>query len=471
MPDRVPTRRARGVRTASALFALGFAAIAFLDGDWIGGEPVFGWAQAALLFGGLVLGSSCFAPLEWNARVLALFVSTVFTMLGAELGLRLLYSPRYYPPFQLDARLLYALVPGAQREYRRAAVNGGERILYRINSAGFRGDELAPKHSVTRIVVYGDSFIQAEYSDLEHTFAERLERGVSERLGKQVEVVNAGVAGYGPDQILRRMEVELAALRPDLVLVALFAGNDFGDLVRNKLYRLDENGRLRENAFTLEPELARKLETSRREWILEKILRELTRPLRADDPWALDVPDSTRLSRMEAFLEQSRAEYHQYVVEGDNVVRELLSDPYNADVSLTPDSDSARYKMELMDRVVAAMKEGSDKLGIPLALVLIPHPIDVDGHESGAVDRARYPDYAPSRPTEILAGIAQAHGIPCVNLFAPFQERGGRALYFHGADDHWNDRGQEVAAAVVEEFVIANDLLGRAAHPSSTAPE
>lgn len=448
MGDRDVTGRARVVRATTALLALGLAALGLREE---------GLVQGALFAGAIGLVACCFVRLDWNARALVLFASTALSLLAAELGLRLLLSPRYYPPFQLEARRHYALVPGAQREYRRTAINGGERILYRVNSAGFRGEELAVGHAVIRVVVYGDSFIQAEYSELPHTFAERLERRLAEASGRAVEVVNAGVAGYGPDQILRRMEAELSSLRPDLVLVALFAGNDFGDLVRNKLYRLDAEGGLRENSFTLEPSLRRKLETSRREPILRKLVRGAVRPL--GEPWNPDEDPSARAERMESFLARSGAEYREYVIEGDDVVRELLSDPYNADVSLTPGSDSARYKIAMMDAVLAEMKRLTEHPRIPLGLILIPHPIDVDRHESAEVNRARHPTYEPSGLTDILERIAKRHAIPCVNLFAPFRERGGRALYFRGADDHWNDLGQDVAAALASEFVTSRRLL------------
>jgi hypothetical protein len=173
---------------------------------------------------------------------------------------------------------------------------------------------------------------------------------------------------------------------------------------------------------------------------------------------------------MESFLAQGAAEYREYVIEGDDVVRELLRDPYNADVSLTPNTDSAHYKIELMDRAIAAMKDLSDRRRIPLALILIPHPIDVEGHESGEVDRVRYPDYEPSALTDLLEGIAERRRIPSVNLFAPFRERGGRTLYFRGADDHWNDVGQDVAAALVTEFVMSSGVLDLSAPPAAPQP-
>lgn len=440
-------RRATAVRAATALLAVGLAVLA---------SQARSWTQGALVAGALGLGACCFLRLEWNARGLAGFVSIALSLLVAELGLRVVLGPRYYAPFQLDERLLYTLVPGASRVFQRPAASGGERIHYRVNRDGFRGEELATERAGARVVVYGDSFIQGEYTELPRTFAERLEHHLS-GTGLGSEVVNAGVAGYGPDQVLRKMEAELPALRPDLVLVAIFAGNDFGDLVRNKLYRLGADGSLQENSFAIDPELRERFETARSEPILERILRAALRPL--GQPWTPDEDPSARTRRMEAFLAKSEAEYRAYVLEGDDVVRELLSDPYNADVSLTPASDSARYKIALMDAVVAEMKRLSDRLGITLGLILIPHPIDVASHESGEVDRARHPAYEPSAATDALARIAERHAVPYLDLFTPFRERGGRALYFRGADDHWNELGQDVAAAAAAEFVAANRLL------------
>jgi hypothetical protein len=157
----------------------------------------------------------------------------------AELVLRATLSHRYYSAVQLDSRYLYHLVPNARRAYRHAPINGGHEVVYRVNAHGFRGPELAKETSdLTRIVVYGDSFIHAEFTELQETFAKQLE-AIDGENEPEYEVVNAGVAGYGPDQVLRRLEDELGWLKPDLLIVAIFAGNDFGDLVRNKLYRLE----------------------------------------------------------------------------------------------------------------------------------------------------------------------------------------------------------------------------------------
>ncbi len=462
-----PFRRA--VRIASSLLALGLAAWAISDDSLIGGGPGFGSTQAAILLVGLLVAASGLLPLVWNARALALVTSVGLALVFAELALRTVLAPRYQSENQIDAEALYRPIPGAVRENRREAINGGERILYRINSQGYRGDEL-DANPTTRVVVYGDSFTHAYYSDLEHTFAVRLEHYLTERLGPGVEVVNAGVAGYGPDQELVKMERELPLLKPDLVLVAIFSGNDFGDLVRNKLFRVDGQGGIRPNAFTIAPELAREMEVQRHESILKRVLRDAAQALairvglRAAP--SSDVEAMTPRDRLEYFRAQHLREYDEFVVRGDDQVQELAWDSYDADVSLTPNSEASRYKIQLMDGVLGRMQAAAAKAGAPLVLIPIPHPLDVGVHDTGEVDRAKYPDYRPRGLVSILEQIAARRGIPSVDLYGVFEARGSEAVYFRGFDDHWNDVGQDLAAEVVAGFLGSNGLLeGRVAKP------
>ena len=185
----------------------------------------------------------------------------------------------------------------------------------------------------------------------------------------------------------------------------------------------------------------------------------LTAPKESESRGLVEVGKLTPRERMEFLLEQHVREYEEFVVRGDDVVRDLLWDSYDADVSLTPTSDAARYKIDLMDRLLARMQAVADGVPVPLVLVLIPHPIDVCGHETAEVDRERYPDYDPRGLTAILEGIATRRGFEYVELFGPFRERGGRELYFKGLDPHWNDLGQDFGAEVVAEFLASSGVL------------
>ena len=141
--------------------------------------------------------------------------------------------------FQLDDELLFTLRPSSARTIQMAPRHGGSFVTTRVNAAGLRGPELAAKGAAERFVVIGDSLVLAENVALEDTFVERL--GVHLRAAdRDVEVVNAGVTGYGPDQCLLRLERDFDLLKPDVVVIVLCATNDFGDVMRNKLFKLDE---------------------------------------------------------------------------------------------------------------------------------------------------------------------------------------------------------------------------------------
>ncbi|NND55140.1 MAG: SGNH/GDSL hydrolase family protein [Gammaproteobacteria bacterium] len=443
------------VRVATLVIGGAMLALAFSDDVRIVGGPGLGLTELILLVVGGLNVAAAFVGGGFLAGWLVCQVSVVATLAVAEFALRLTVAPRYLSPFQLDDRYLYDLVPGARREYRHMPVNGGTQ-LYSVNSFGFRGAEFdAARSAKPRVVIYGDSFIQAEYTALENTLAVQLAERLTSSLNAEVEVINAGVAGYGPDQVLRRVEDELEWLQPDLLIVAVFTGNDFGDLVRNKLYRLSFDGQLIENEFRFSDEiqLNASLETS--EPVLRKVGRQAKAGIQAMLQGDQPAPPSP-LQRTEERLEQHVREYKEFVISGDNVVYDLRTDPYSADIALQPDSDSAQYKIRLMKVVVAAIQGQAEESGVPLLLIGIPHPMDVLGgkHASGEVDTGKYPAYEPTRLTGTLQDIAARLSIDHINLYPHFAAVDDpAALYLLGGDDHWNDVGQSLAADVVARYI------------------
>ena len=454
------------MRIITAAAALALLLLALFDKPVLQAGATFGWFQLTLLAGALCLAALCLAPLSWNQQGLTLLISVGASLVLAEFVLRGLLGPRFLGIYQRDDRVLYRLIPGAERINVLPAVNGSAIIRYRINSQGFRGDELRPAGQSTRVLVYGDSFIQGDFARTEDTFTEQLQRRLAGTSGREtVEVVNAGVAGYGPDQELRRMEDELPALKPRLVVVALYAGNDFGDLLRDKLYRLTSQGSLEDNqSVYLDAAIESDMKRSRSEPILRKMLRAARFRLFGDPTAAFVNGREARRARVAADLQQGIDEYRQYIVQGDNGVHDLYVDPYNADVSLTPASESARYKVAMMQQIMRRMAAVSARNNAALVFVLIPSPIDVtDEHESGEVDPLKYPEYRRSTLTDILEQICQRNGLRVVNLFGPFWQRRVDDLYLKGWDDHWNARGQAYAAELVSQFVTTQKLL-TAAH-------
>jgi hypothetical protein len=458
------------VRILTAGIALALVLLAVIDTPVLQGGAVFGWFKATLFAAGVGLGALCFAPLSWNQNALTLVISVGMSLALAEFVLRGVLGPQLLPIVERDDRVLYRLIPGVERTYVLDRMNGGTVIRYKINSQGFRGAELARLGESMRVLVYGDSYIQGDFARTEDTFTEQLKGRLAGKTDQSIEVVNAGVAGYGPDQELRRMEEELPALKPNLVIVAIYAGNDFYDIVRDKLYRLSSDGSLQENPSEfLDAATVSDMSRSRSEPILRRIMSAVISRLIASRGDAFATGREARRARVDTALQQGIAVYRQYVIEGDNAVHNLQWDPYNADVSLTPTSESARYKIAMMEQIMRRMSETAAKSHSALVFLLIPSVIDVaDENDVGEVDPEKYPDYKRSTLTDILEQICQRNGLRAVNLFGPFWERRADDLYLKAPDGHWSPRGQAYAAELVSEFVSARNLLGSPSPNSRT---
>jgi lysophospholipase L1-like esterase len=88
-----------------------------------------------------------------------------------------------------------------------------------VNAEGFRGPALDPSGRRVRILALGDSCTFGSPLSELYPYARAMERALAAR-GHAVEVVNGGVEGYSPDDVLARID-ELLALRPRLVTIYL----------------------------------------------------------------------------------------------------------------------------------------------------------------------------------------------------------------------------------------------------------
>ncbi len=442
-------------KTARILPALAGALLVaadFLADPLLGGRPGFGRAQWILLGAGLLL---LLFPLAGGWRRIALLLgSTLLALLLSEGLLQLFFRPWFTSLYRPDPVLLHALAPGASKIFRRLPINGGETILVRVNSLGFRGREFSREKKSPRLMVYGDSFIEGEFSPIEETFCERLRARLEERSRRTIQVINAGVVGYGPDQALLKMEKEVPRFRPDLLVEAVYAGNDYGDLLRDRLFLPSPGGGFRPNRPRLAPSLLSAMEKARSPWILPKLLEK--------GLWFFQAhggryPDP--FTPIRAWLEKGAREYESYVSRPEGPVTDLFQDDYDADLALDPSRPSSRLKVRLMEAVLQRMAAFARNRRIPLVLLVIPSPIDACPSYDVRVDRKSYPSYRPENLTAPLDRIASRLGIPFLDLFGPFRKAHPETLFFHGTDDHWNAAGQDLAARLLADLLEKKKLL------------
>ncbi|MGI8654595.1 MAG: SGNH/GDSL hydrolase family protein [Pyrinomonadaceae bacterium] len=165
---------------------------------------------------------------ERIAKLSIVFVSLLAGLFIAEIFLRVAgYS---YPLFyETDAERGYALRPGVEGWYHKEGA-----AYVRINSAGLRDREhsKAKPPDTFRIALIGDSYAEALQVPAEDTFWTVLEgrlRGCRKFAGKNLEIINFGVSGYGTAQELITLRRHVWDYAPDMVLLAFTTNNDITD--------------------------------------------------------------------------------------------------------------------------------------------------------------------------------------------------------------------------------------------------
>ncbi len=394
--------------------------------------------------------------LRWlrdGAIILAISIGLLALL---ELGLRLYMGP---PGFQADPELIASLTPSASKVYLRSVDGGPRFVRWKSNREGFRGPELEASPDA-RVIVYGDSNVQARFSTQEESFTGQLQRLLRGSTSAEIEVINAGVVGYGPDQNLIRLRGDLERYAPDVVIFHIFTENDFGDIVRNRLFELDADGQLVATGHEVTPDA--RMPTS---WWSRPVGELLSHSMisifatsftraraRAVNPHPeLDHDPS---GFVEKRLAQHEREFEVYRARAPRKYS-MFSDHYEADVAFAPERESSRTKRALLAAVLTRAKEVAAERSVPFLVVIQPASRDLttnlpNHHEA----LAGVEGYDRRRLDRWVAEICDEAGIEAINLFDVFEATGDpNSLYFATPDPHWNEAGQLAAAEALAPLV------------------
>jgi lysophospholipase L1-like esterase len=159
---------------------------------------------------------------SWKMNLVLVLVSTFvaggLTVSAGEAFLRYRERNRALPP-EVMPGLYYP-----HSRHRHALVRSTNYYGWiTVNSHGFRGREItmSPLPGVLRIMTVGSSttFDQGVTGD-DRTWPARMEARLAQlRPDRRVEVINAGVPGYRMLDHVIRLETELYAFRPDLIIL------------------------------------------------------------------------------------------------------------------------------------------------------------------------------------------------------------------------------------------------------------
>jgi lysophospholipase L1-like esterase len=159
------------------------------------------------------------------AKIGLALAAVLATLIGVEIVLSALFEPvlkvwQVREIFQLDDELIYSLKPNQER------IAKSEEFVEHVttNSNGLRDDEIRPRDAFEkRIIVLGDSMVFGHGVNDDQTFPNQLE-AIYRDEHRAVDVINAGVKGYGTDSAHKFFAVRLQplSLQPDLVIFAVY---------------------------------------------------------------------------------------------------------------------------------------------------------------------------------------------------------------------------------------------------------
>jgi peptidoglycan/LPS O-acetylase OafA/YrhL len=288
----------------------------------------------------------------------------------------------------------------------------------KTNSLGLVGPDVKLERdpSSLRILVLGDAFSMPEGVEYEKSYPAILQRSlVKDRQSKSVEVISAGVTGYGPRESLAQIRELAPELKPDIVIYQFFV-NEFGEVVLDSDFRrqaigLDPSGSIEQQIF---------LSTQLYSWserIGSSIREQLT-----------GYPDEWRYRK--ALLHYLRA--------GEN--------PFYT-----------HERVSLVERFVGEIKDVVDKHGARLVLMYVPAAAAVTAPENmeyfpRQVDVTNPKRFDINRPRRLIHEIGGRLGIPILDLSDALKSNKQQPVYFPESW-HWNEEGHRVAAQEIVSFL------------------
>ena len=138
--------------------------------------------------------------------------------------------------FQLDKELIYSLKPDSELTWKT------EEFIEeaKINSFGLRDSEIKDRDLYeNRIIIIGDSMTFGHGVTNEEAFPNQLENVFREH-HQNVDVINAGVNGYGTDQAYKLFTKRLLSLKPSMLIFTIYI-NDLSDNINFPLYAIEDN--------------------------------------------------------------------------------------------------------------------------------------------------------------------------------------------------------------------------------------
>jgi peptidoglycan/LPS O-acetylase OafA/YrhL len=407
----------RGPRVALRIAAVS----AFLGLFLIPAESGFLAALVGVLIGLLVTATKGWAP--------GLVATGIVLVTGEVVAKRV--APREVggwgerPALEINPTRAFGLIPNKTTHLR---YNDYDYIV-RTNSYGLASPEIPAQRAVPgtfRVLAMGDAFTMPEALPYEQSYPALLQTALSRCLApRPVQVINAGVTGYGPLEELAQFKELGPLFTPDVVVHEFFV-NDWQDITigadqRRRGIGLTAGGSIR----GLLRDRSHLVANIRRAY--EAGVAAVTGTPSPDQTWKLMLP---------------------YFARGQN--------------SLYDTTNVGR-----MTRFMAAFRDAAAAVHSRLLVFYTPAGVSVlPRDEIAYLPRSGIPlsdptDYDLLRPYTTLKTITDSLGVTMVDLTGPLKSYRLQPTYYPNAW-HWTADGQQAAASAMLQALQSQGVIDRA---------
>lgn len=349
---------------------------------------------------------------------------------GAEKVLRVV-APREIggwgerPALMVHPTRAFSLIPNRVTHLR---YNDYDYIV-RTNALGLASPEIPvarPTPNTLRVLTTGDAFTMPEGLNYEQSFPALLDSALAQCLGpRQVQVINAGVTGYGPREEEPQFDELGAVFRPDIVVHEFFV-NDWSDIMVGAEERRQGIG-LTKGRLTRGALLDRSDLVANARLLYERIVSALTGRISSTQRYKLLL---------------------DYYRTGPNPLYDTLN-------------------VGRMTRFVAHFRDAARADGGTLVIFFTPGGVTVLPRDQIAyLPRSGIPltdsvHYDLRRPFTTLERITDSLGVPLVDLTAPLRAYRPQPVYFPN-QWHWTAAGHRAAAQAIMGALARQGLIAPA---------
>jgi len=375
-------------------------------------------------------------------NLILIFFTICFLFLAGELAIRLLSGKTERSELtgavsangsRADNMLNHAHVPGL--EFVHTAKDGKEfRNPVKYNSRGLHDHEYTYEKGpgTTRILVLGDSFVEALQVPMEKNFCEITEQELNSALQPaRYEVINMGVSGYSP--ILEYLYLKKEGLKygPDIVILFFFMNDVYDDFAYKSMARFGPGG-LPLRVGTGREDKTKKLKGCKR---FRRRLCNSIKGLINKSKFYVFLKERTYRLQEKAGKRKKEPEENRFLI--------LTEYPESSEHLLWP--DTLGY--------ISAARNLAERQGAKFLFVTIPVEGQLFGGRQDAVTRF-YLKGKPfsERSEKKIAEFCGHNHIKYISLRKEFDRLGAEGLYFK-YDGHFTEKAhREVSGIILEKL-------------------